>query len=127
MTACSDMSPAVNLAMIDWVLRSLPQLQPPLELLSIGGGRSNLTFLVKDAGGRSIILRRPPLGRLLPSAHDMRREHRILTAVQRQVPVPVPLALCEDAAVTSRPSTGATYARATRSSRASRRSSSAPG
>jgi aminoglycoside phosphotransferase (APT) family kinase protein len=71
----------------------------PFRFELIAGGRSNLTFRVHD-GARSFVLRRPPLGHLLPTAHDMRREHRVLSALAGTgVPVPRPLALCEDPAV----------------------------
>src|SRR5262245_18593115 len=69
----------------------------------ISGGRSNLTYRV-DMGGRSVALRRPPLGHVLPTAHDMRREYRVLAALaDTAVPVPRPIALCEDASVNDYP------------------------
>lgn len=62
----------------------------------IAGGKSNLTYLV-SAGGKDVILRRPPLGHVLPTAHDMAREYRILTALKdTDVPVPEALLLCTD-------------------------------
>src|SRR5258707_11363010 len=64
----------------------------------ISGGRSNLTYLVRS-GGREWVLRRPPLGHVLPTAHDMAREYRVLSALtDTAVPVARPLALCEDPA-----------------------------
>ena len=64
------------------------------ELLK--GGRSNLTYLL-SSGDRSWVLRRPPLGHVLPTAHDMAREFRVLSAIaDSAVPVPRPLLLCED-------------------------------
>jgi len=72
----------------------------PFRFERIAGGRSNLTYRVHDAAGRTFVLRRPPLGHVLPTAHDMRREHRVLSALAAtDVPVPRPLALCEDEAV----------------------------
>ena len=69
----------------------------------ISGGRSNLTYLVRG-GGREWVLRRPPLGHVLPTAHDMAREYRVLAALaDTDVPAPRPLALCEDAAVNEMP------------------------
>lgn len=73
------------------------------ELLTfelVGGGRSNLTYLVSD-GTQRWILRRPPLGHVLPTAHDMSREYRVLSALRdTRVPVPAVIALCPDPAVT---------------------------
>jgi aminoglycoside phosphotransferase (APT) family kinase protein len=58
----------------------------------------------RRAGTRSVALRRPPLGRVLPTAHDMRREYRVLSAlVDSAVPVPRTIALCEDASVNEYP------------------------
>jgi aminoglycoside phosphotransferase (APT) family kinase protein len=72
-----------------------------LEL--VAGGRSNLTFVVTSAAG-DVVLRRPPLSSVLPTAHDMRREHRVMTALgDTAVPVPRTLALCEDEAVIGAP------------------------
>jgi len=69
----------------------------------ISGGRSNLTYLV-HAGERQWVLRRPPLGHVLPTAHDMVREHRVLAALAGTgVPAPRPLALCNDPAVNEMP------------------------
>ena len=62
----------------------------------IAGGRSNLTYLV-TSGDKEVVLRRPPLGHVLPTAHDMSREYRILGALtDTPVPVPRPLHLCTD-------------------------------
>ncbi|HZU48929.1 MAG TPA: phosphotransferase family protein, partial [Mycobacterium sp.] len=61
----------------------------PLSFERIGLGQSNLTYLVRDAGNREWVLRRPPLGQLLASAHDVVREARILSALQ-DTPVPTP-------------------------------------
>ena len=72
----------------------------------IGGGRSNLTFHVTGADGRRLVLRRPPLGHVLATAHDMAREHRIIAAVgTTPVPVPPALGLCTDERSTARRST----------------------
>lgn len=78
--------------------------RPPLSFERIGDGRSNLIFGVTDADGRRWVLRRPPLGRLLPSAHDVAREHRIMAALQpTPVPTPAVLGLCRDSAVSDVP------------------------
>ncbi len=69
----------------------------------IAGGKSNVTYLVRS-DGQEWVLRRPPLGHVLPTAHDMTREYRVLTAL-RESPVPVPrtIALCDDDSVNDRP------------------------
>ena len=77
--------------------------RPPLISSKRSGGRSNLTYRV-DIGSRSVALRRPPLGHVIPTAHDMRREYRVLAALaDSAVPVPRPIALCEDASVNDYP------------------------
>jgi aminoglycoside phosphotransferase (APT) family kinase protein len=69
----------------------------------IAGGKSNLTFRV-DAPAGSVILRRPPLGHVLPTAHDMVREHTVMSALSgTHVPVPRMLHLCTDAQVLGQP------------------------
>jgi aminoglycoside phosphotransferase (APT) family kinase protein len=68
----------------------------PLTGRLIEGGRSNLTYAVSD-GTTKWVVRRPPLGHVLATAHDMRREHRVISALHpTAVPVPRPLLLCED-------------------------------
>jgi aminoglycoside phosphotransferase (APT) family kinase protein len=87
-----------------WLVDHAPTLRPPFDFVLIAGGRSNLTFRGEDADGRQFVLRRPPLGSTLQSAHDMGREHRVLEALApTAVPVPAPLALCEDPAVNGAP------------------------
>ena len=77
---------------------------PPFDFALIAGGRSNLTYAVTDANGRRFVLRRPPLAQVLATAHDMAREHRIISAVGRtDVPVPRALALCTDVEVNGAP------------------------
>jgi aminoglycoside phosphotransferase (APT) family kinase protein len=88
----------------DWLLANVDGLTGPLTYELIAGGRSNLTFAVTDAAGRKVVLRRPPISHVLASAHDMGREHRIISAL-RDTPVPVPLTLgyCTDESVNERP------------------------
>ncbi len=76
----------------------------PLRFAPAGNGKSNLTSVVTDASGTRWVLRRPPLGKLLPSAHDVAREHRVLSALQ-PTPVPTPgvLGFTDDPAVTDAP------------------------
>lgn len=74
--------------------------EPPLRFEQFAGGRSNLTFKVTDSAGRRLVLRRPPTGHVLASAHDMAREHRVISALHpTSVPVPSPVGLCTDPAV----------------------------
>ena len=75
----------------------------PLRARLITGGKSNLTYEVGD--GRSVwIVRRPPLGHVLATAHDMGREHRVMSALHdTDVPVPETYALCEDEEVIGAP------------------------
>jgi aminoglycoside phosphotransferase (APT) family kinase protein len=87
-----------------WFAREVDGARPPLEFERISGGRSNLTYLVADSGGRRWALRRPPLGKRLASAHDMGREHRIIAALAgTDVPVAPAVALCEDESVNGAP------------------------
>lgn len=69
----------------------------------IEGGRSNLTYAVTD-GTAKWVVRRPPLGHVLATAHDMKREHRVISALHpTNVPVPNPILLCEDDEVLGAP------------------------
>ncbi|WP_416962823.1 phosphotransferase family protein [Streptomyces sp. Agncl-13] len=69
----------------------------------IEGGRSNLTYAVTDSTTKWVV-RRPPLGHVLATAHDMRREHRVISALHpTNVPVPKPVLLCEDDEVLGAP------------------------
>ncbi|MEC9224982.1 MAG: phosphotransferase, partial [Actinomycetota bacterium] len=61
-----------------WLNTSVDGAVGPYSWEIIAGGHSNLTFLVTDANGRRLVLRRPPLAHGLASAHDMAREHRII-------------------------------------------------
>ncbi|WEH42635.1 phosphotransferase family protein [Streptomyces sp. AM 2-1-1] len=75
----------------------------PLEARLIEGGRSNLTYTVTDSV-RTWVVRRPPLGHVLATAHDMKREHRVISGLHpTPVPVPEPVLLCEDASVIGAP------------------------
>jgi aminoglycoside phosphotransferase (APT) family kinase protein len=82
----------------------VPGCVPPFAFELISGGRSNLSYLVRDAAGATFVLRRPPLGHVLPTAHDMAREFRVLSGLAgTDVPAPRPIALCEDAGVNEMP------------------------
>ena len=87
-----------------WLVEHVAGLQPPLAFSLIAGGHSNLTYRFVDQAGAAYVLRRPPLGNVLESAHDMGREHRIIAALQgSEVPVAPALGLCADAAVNGAP------------------------
>jgi aminoglycoside phosphotransferase (APT) family kinase protein len=75
----------------------------PLTGRLIEGGRSNLTYEVTD-GTAKWVVRRPPLGHVLATAHDMRREHRVISALHAtDVPVPSPVLFCDDEDVLGAP------------------------
>ena len=87
-----------------WFCDHVPGTQPPLAFTLIAGGHSNLTFRVDDATGSSWALRRPPLGHVLATAHDMAREHRIVSALApTAVPVAPTFGLCTDESVNGAP------------------------
>ncbi len=88
----------------EWFVQQIPEVAPPLRFAPITGGHSNLTYRVVDANGRRMVLRRPPLGAVLATAHDMGREHRIISALAKTpVPVPPVLGLCGDESVNDAP------------------------
>jgi aminoglycoside phosphotransferase (APT) family kinase protein len=84
-------------------LRRTLALEGPLRGQQFPGGHSNLTYLV-TAGGRELVLRRPPFGSTVKAAHDMGREFRVLSALAPVFPrVPRVVAFCEDASVLGAP------------------------
>jgi aminoglycoside phosphotransferase (APT) family kinase protein len=88
----------------EWMASQVLELSVPLTFTLIAGGRSNLTFRVEDADGRAWALRRPPIHHVLPTAHDMVREHRLMHSLgPAGIPVPVTIGLCTDEAVNERP------------------------
>ncbi len=88
----------------DWLRSAAPDaVSGPLEATLITGGKSNLTYLVTD-GTHEYVVRRPPLGHVLATAHDMGREYRVMAAFAgTDVPVPGMVALCEDVDVIGAP------------------------
>jgi aminoglycoside phosphotransferase (APT) family kinase protein len=87
-----------------WLLEHIDGAEGPFTFDLIAGGRSNLTFMVTGSDGTRYVLRRPPLGHVLATAHDMAREHRVIAAVGRTgVPVPPALGLCTDVDVNGAP------------------------
>ncbi len=87
-----------------WLASTVEGAEPPFTFELIAGGRSNLTYRVTDGAGSSYALRRPPVSHVLPTAHDMRREHTVISALGTTgVPVPRTLGLCTDEAVNGAP------------------------
>jgi aminoglycoside phosphotransferase (APT) family kinase protein len=84
-----------------WFAREVPCARGPLSAELIPGGKSNLTYRVRDSEGRQWALRRPPSGPTAPTAHDVIREHRIIAALHAHssFPVPTPIGTCEDETV----------------------------
>lgn len=82
-----------------WLARNMGPLAGPLEIAQFKGGQSNPTYLL-TAGNQSYVLRRKPPGKLLPSAHAVDREYRVIKALaDTDVPVARAHALCEDDSV----------------------------
>jgi aminoglycoside phosphotransferase (APT) family kinase protein len=80
-----------------------PHASEPLVVARIRGGHSNETFFV-TRGPEQWVLRRPPRGPLLPTAHDVLREYRVLVALApTNVPVPRPVLACDDPAIIGAP------------------------
>ena len=82
---------------VHWFCANVPDISGDLLFERITGGRSNLTYRVTDEDGTTWALRRPPMGGVLETAHDMGREWRFLSALApTNVPVPPPVAFCGD-------------------------------
>ena len=91
-------------AVTRWFESHVQGAKPPLEFTLIAGGHSNLTFKVTDAAGQEFVLRRPPLSHVLASAHDVGREHKIISALwSTPVPVPQALGFCPDPEINGAP------------------------
>ncbi len=96
MSAAHDLDAA---ALSAWLARHVPEFGPPVDIAKFPGGQSNPTYRVAGASGE-LVLRRKPFGPLLPSAHAVEREFRLMAALHPTgFPVPRPLALCSDEAV----------------------------
>ncbi|MGI8815268.1 MAG: phosphotransferase family protein [Pseudonocardia sp.] len=82
-----------------WLRESVPELTGPLNVLQFPHGRANLTYLI-EVGGRRMVLRRPPFGKIAPGAHDMGREFRVLSRLWRAYDrAPRAYAFTDDASV----------------------------
>src|SRR5215471_17376201 len=108
-TDSADVRPGEQLdwpRLVAWLRERLPSCDVPgldvtrePEVAQFPGGHSNLTYLVRF-GGVEIVVRRPPFGPVAPTAHDMAREYRWLSAMHRVFPLaPRPYLLCEDTAI----------------------------
>lgn len=88
-----------------WFEANIDGAKGPLAFELIAGGHSNLTYRVTDRDGQVYVLRRPPTGAVLATAHDMAREHKIISGVARAggVPVPAALGLCDESGVNDAP------------------------
>jgi aminoglycoside phosphotransferase (APT) family kinase protein len=91
-------------AVTAWFAEHVPAAVAPLRFSRVAGGHSCLTYVVTDAGGQRFVLRRPPIGHVLATAHDVAREHRIMDALfDTGVPVPRMIGLCTDPSVNEAP------------------------
>jgi aminoglycoside phosphotransferase (APT) family kinase protein len=98
--AGEELDPA---ALEAYLREALPEAAGPVHVEQFPRGFSNLTYLVR-AGGREMVLRRPPHGADVRGGHDVEREFRVLAGLRPVYPrVPRPLALCADAAVLGAP------------------------
>lgn len=95
----------LNLAALDRYLRehlhasNVEGEDATLEVEQFPGGHSNLTYLIRY-GSQEFVLRRPPVGPVAPTAHDMPREYKLLSVIHPSFPLaPAPVVLCEDTSI----------------------------
>src|SRR3954465_992897 len=95
---------AIDAARLETLLASrLPDFKGPLRLRQFKGGQSNPTYLIETPARRYVLRRKPP-GKLLPSAHAVDREFRVITALSAQAfSVARPLHYCDDASIVGTP------------------------
>src|SRR5690349_23186882 len=87
-----------------WMAANVDGVAPPLRFERVAGGHSCLTYVVEDRTGARYVLRRPPIGHVLATAHDVAREHKIISALaDSDVPVAPALGLCTDVTVNEAP------------------------
>ncbi len=104
-TRALDGSSGIDLSALQgWLVERLPGFDGPMTLARFNGGQSNPTFLLGTPARRAVLRCKPgPAARLLPSAHAIEREYRVMAALHTQgVPVPSMLALCTDEDVIGR-------------------------
>lgn len=109
MTAAPELTPVRDAhrfdetALATYLSECLPDFRGELTVRQFEGGQSNPTFLLA-AAGREYVMRKKPPGRLLPTAHQIEREYRVMTALAgSDVPVPRTHLICEDASVVGTP------------------------
>jgi aminoglycoside phosphotransferase (APT) family kinase protein len=91
-------------ALAGWLREHIDGFRGPPLVRRFSSGQSNPTFLVTDASGRRYVLRKKPSGELLPSAHAVDREYRVMKALEHSdVPVPRMLCFCDDPAIIGTP------------------------
>ncbi len=95
-------TPGFDVARVEaWIQDHISSLAPPFSWTRLTGGHSNLTFALVDQEGIRAVIRRPPEGKLLPKAHDMGREYKVISGLaDTAVPVPEALGFCRDTSVT---------------------------
>ncbi len=85
--------------LIEWLARKLPMPVAGIQIEQFPGGHSNLTYLVR-AGERELVVRRPPFGTTVISAHDMGREFTVLSKLHGAYrPAPKPILFCDDESI----------------------------
>src|SRR3974390_1918210 len=101
-----EVAPALRLdaaRLADYLARHVTGFAGPLTVKQFKGGQSNPTYLLETPARRYVLRRKPP-GKLLPSAHAVEREYRVIRALHAQgFPVAEPLLLCEDEGVADTP------------------------
>ena len=103
MTASDTFADLDQQRLSDWLTRETDHDGAIRKIEKFPGGQSNPTYRIETAEG-AMVLRRKPFGKLLPSAHAVEREHRLIEALYpTPVPVARPVALCEDSAVIGAP------------------------
>jgi aminoglycoside phosphotransferase (APT) family kinase protein len=90
------------LSLEQYLADHLPGFRGPLEVRQFEGGQSNPTYFLHAASGDYVLRKKPP-GQLLPSAHAVDREYRVMTALAGRVPVPPTKLMCDDERVTGTP------------------------
>jgi aminoglycoside phosphotransferase (APT) family kinase protein len=104
-SADAEQYPGIDLPTVTtWLEQHIVGSHGPFTFIPLAGGHSNLTYRVIDKNNRAYVLRRPPTGSVLATAHDMSREWRAIAALQpTPVPVPPALGFCSDESVTGAP------------------------